>query len=244
MTSDLSQQVAVVTGGSKGYGAGIAEALRRKGAEVWITGRDRAALRQTADKLDVRAVEADVTRPADWDRLFAEVQKQGNGRLDILVNNAGGGIRIAPVEEQTDDEIAASIAVNLTGALLGCRRAAPIMRQQGSGTIVNVSSVCARQAWPGWAVYSAAKAGLVQFTNCLYTELREHGVRVTSLIPSWGATEFSRSAGLPDRDAETTAKCIQPLELGELVVAVCSLPAHLEIQDLTLWPSVQEVMPL
>jgi len=244
MNMDMSKRVAIVTGGSKGYGAGIAEVLKRHGADVWITGRNEKPLKETAAKLGVNAIKADVTKSGDWDRVFDKVLKSSGGKLDILINNAGAGIQIAPTEQQTDAAIEESIAVNLTGALLGCRRAAAVMRKQKSGTIINVSSVCARQAWPGFAIYSAAKAGMVQFSKCLYTELRVAGVRVTSVIPSWGATEFGSAANLPERDAATSAKCIQPLELGDLIAQICALPPHLEIQDITIWPLVQEVMPL
>lgn len=244
MTTDLAQRVALVTGGSKGYGAGIAEVLKRHGAEVWITGRNEKPLKATAAKLGVNAVKADITKSGDWDRVFEKVLKTSGGRLDILINNAGAGIMVAPAEQQTDAAIEESIAVNLTGALLGCRRAAAVMRKQKSGSIINISSVCAREAWPGFAIYSAAKAGMVQFSKCLYTELRPAGVRVTSVIPSWGATEFLHAANLPAQDAATLAKCIQPRELGELIAQICAFPSHLEIQDITIWPLVQEVMPL
>ena len=243
MNVDLSNSAAIVTGGSKGYGAGIAEVLKREGAEVWITGRDEEALKETSQRLGVNASKADVTSADHWDRLFKEVLGKA-GKLDILVNNAGAGIKIAPLTETSDDEILQSIAINLSGALLGCRRAAEVMEKQKSGTIINVSSVCATQAWPSFVVYSAAKAGLVQGTKCLYNELRDSGVRVTSVIPSWGATSFAKAAGLPVRDEETLAKCIQPQELGELIAHICALPAHLVIQEVILWPMVQEVNPL
>jgi len=243
MQMDLQGKTAIVTGGSKGYGAGIAQVLKGKGVQVWITGREEAALEETASRLGVEALRADVTSAADWDGVIAGVMNRA-GHLDILVNNAGAGIKIAPLGEQSDDEITASIAVNLTGVILGCRRAAPIMQQQRSGTIINVSSVCARQAWPGFSVYSAAKAGLVEFSECLYVEMRPFGVRVTSLIPSWGATQFSEAVGLPPKPDEIARQCIQPAELGDVVATICSLPAHLAIQDMTLWPLVQEVVPL
>lgn len=243
MKTDLSGKVAIVTGGSKGYGSGIAQSLQRKGVRVWITGREESALAATAGRLGVSWLQADVISPTDWDRVFDKVMGEA-GRLDILVNNAGGALRIAPLAELADDEVHQSIAVNLTGPILGCRRAARVMGQQGSGTIINVSSACQEQAWPGWSVYSAAKAGLAQLSNCLYTELREKGVRVTTLIPSWGATEFLEAANLSPFDAETSAKCIQPQELGDLVVTICELPPHLEMQDVRLWPLVQKVEPL
>lgn len=243
MKTDLTNQTAIVTGGAKGYGAGIAQALKEKGVQVWITGRDRQALDKAVRELGVHALQADVTSPTDWDRVFEIVLGQ-TGRLDILVNNAGAGIRIAHLADTSDDEIAASIAINLTGAILGCRRAARVMKEQGAGTIINVSSACQRQAWPGWAVYSAAKAGLGQLSNCLYTELRPYGVRVTTLIPSWGATEFLTAADLPDFKPEVKEKCIQPRDLGDIVVTICELPPHLEMQDITIWPLIQKVEPL
>ena len=246
MNTSLRNQIAIITGGSRGYGAGIAEALAREGARVWITGRDESALRATAERLaplGVRAVRADVASGADWDRVLGEVIRTA-GRLDILVNNAGEGVRIGPASEQTDDAILRSIASNLTGSILGCRRAAAIMQRQGAGLIVNVGSVCAKHAWPGWSVYSAAKAGLLQFTRCLLTEMRPHGVRVTSVIPSWGQTDFTGAAGLPPRDADVLSKCIAPLELGALIVRIAELPPHLVAEEITLWPMVQPMTQL
>ena len=243
MKTDLKGKTAIVTGGAKGYGLGIAQALKEKGMQVWITGRDREALDGAARRLGVHAVQADVTSPGEWDRVFETVLGD-TGRLDILVNNAGSGVRIAPLVDMTDEEIHTSVAVNLTGAILGCRRAARVMMEQRSGTIINVSSACQKEAWPRWSVYSGAKAGLAQFSNVLYTELREYGVRVTTLVPSWGATGFLEAVGLPDLSPEVSARSIQPKDLGDLVVAICELPPHLEIQDLTVWPLVQKVEPL
>ncbi len=243
MAQPLGAQTAIVTGGSGGYGTGIAKALQEKGAKVWITGRNEDSLVEVSRMLGVQYVRADISNTGDWDRLIASVLKE-DGRIDILVNNAGGGIKIAPLDEQSDEEIKMSIAVNLTGAVLGCKRVIPSMKKQKSGTIVNVSSVCARQAWPAWSVYSAAKAGLVQFSNSLYTELREFGIRVTTVIPSWGATNFLVTAHLNDFDSKTKAKTIKPAELGDLISTICALPSHLNVQDITLWPLVQKVEPL
>jgi NAD(P)-dependent dehydrogenase (short-subunit alcohol dehydrogenase family) len=243
MSSSLKGAKAIVTGGSRGYGAGIAAVLVERGAQVWITGRDEAALCKAEKATGAKAIKADVTSPPDWDRVF-EIVASRDKRLDILINNAGAGINIAPTADQKDAEIAASIAVNLTGAIYGCRRAAKLMIPRKSGTIINVLSVCATQAWPGFGPYSAAKAGLMQFTKCLYTELRPHGVRATSVIPSWGNTDFGRALGYPPPPPKEAAKRIQPRELGELIASICELPAHLAIQDVTLWPLVQKVEPL
>lgn len=246
MSESLEGKVTVITGGSKGYGAGIAGVLKKSGAKVWITGRDGAALEATAARLGVQAIRADVTCPADWDRVFETVIQAG-GRLDILINNAGGGVKIAPMDEQSDESIAEIIAINLTGQLYGCRRAAKLMKQQHHGIIVNISSGCALHAWPGWGPYSAAKAGLNQFAHCLYTELRESGVRVTTVTPYWGATDFVAAAaieGHPAGDPEVRKKIMQPSEMGDLVLKICSTPAHLVMPDITIQPLVQQIEPM
>ena len=241
--SGVKGKTAIVTGGSKGYGYGIAEALESAGAEVWITSRHRDELERAAGKLGVHALMADATRAEDWDRLIEAVTDR-SATVDILVNNAGGGIKKAPLVEQSDEEIEGSIALNLTAAILGCRRVVPFMKAQKSGTIVNVSSICAREAWPGWSVYSAAKVGLSLFSRCLYLEVQDFGVRVTTLIPSWGGTEFLTAANLPQREPDTEKKVTKPGELGDIVVQICELPEHLEILDLTVLPMVQKISPM
>ncbi|MCC6882182.1 MAG: SDR family oxidoreductase [Verrucomicrobiales bacterium] len=236
----LENQSVIVTGGSRGYGAGIAAAFVKAGARVWITGRTESSLRATASRIRATPFLADAADGDAWDRLLSEVTAQ-TGKLDILVNNAGEGVRIGPASEQTDEDIVRSLASNLTGAILGCRRAAGIMQAQGSGLIVNIGSVCAKHAWAGWGVYSAAKAGLLQFSRCLLTELRPHGVRVTSVLPSWGQTDFTNSADLPPREADILAKCISPEDLGRLLVQLAEMPSHLVTEELTLWPMVQPI---
>jgi len=167
-----------------------------------------------------------------------------SGRVDYLVNNAGGGIKKAELTSLSDDEISACINTNLTGAVLGSKRAAALMKQQGSGTIVNIGSVVSLEAWPGWSVYSAAKGALHQFTKVLYSELRPHGARATLIVPSWGQTDFNTNAGLPDPGPDIRRAVTRPTELGELVLYSCRLPAHLWLQEAILWPTVQEVVPL
>ncbi len=214
--NSLKGKIAIVTGGSRGYGAGIVESLARAGAIVWFTGRNPQRLDEIAGRLvdlSVRAFQADASSSEDWDRLMAAAIDE-HGQLDLLVNNAGEGVRIAPATQQTDIAIGKSIASNLTGAILGSCRAAAIMKRQQSGLIINVGSVCAKHAWPGWSVYSAAKAGLLQFSRCLLTEMRPHNVRVTSLIPSWGQTEFTDVAGLDAHADNVRRQCISPNDLG------------------------------
>jgi len=236
--ASLAGQTVIVTGGARGFGAGIAEAFAKAGARVWITGRNEARLQATAARIGATPFVADVADGTAWDRLMEAVLATG-GRLDILINNAGEGVKIGPAAEQTDATIAQSLASNLTGTILGCRRAAAIMQRQGSGLIVNLGSACSTHAWPGWSVYSAAKAGLLQFTRCLLTELRPHGVRATSLLPSWGQTDFTEGAALPPRPPEVLAQCISPADIGTLLVQVAQMPPHLVTKEIRLWPMVQ-----
>lgn len=239
----LEGQVVIVTGGSRGFGAGIAEAFAQAGARVWITGRNADLLRETAERTCSMPFTADVADGSAWDALVAEVLAQA-GRIDVLVNNAGEGVQISPVAEQADTAITQSIASNLTGAMFGCRRVAPVMQRQGRGLIVNIGSACSTHAWPGWSVYSAAKAGLLQFTRCLLTELRPHGVRVTSILPSWGQTNFTEGAHLPPRDPAVLAQCIAPADMGRLLVQLAQMPAHLVAEEVRLWPMVQPINQL
>jgi NAD(P)-dependent dehydrogenase (short-subunit alcohol dehydrogenase family) len=242
----LKNSVVIVTGGSSGYGAGIAETLARSGARVIITGRDQQRLDNMISRLgglNVEAIRADASSAADWDRVMEAIKLQG-GRLDLLVNNAGEGVQISPAWQQTDAAIEQSIASNLTGAILGSCRAAEIMKDQRDGLIINVGSVCAKHAWPGWSVYSAAKAGLLQFTRCLLTELRPYNVRATSLIPSWGQTDFIQAANLEERPADIVSQCISPRDMGNLVLQIACLPSHLVTEETTIWPMIQPINQL
>ncbi len=238
---NLKDKKILVTGGGSGYGYGIAKILKDAGAEVWITGRDRNKLDKAISELGVKAVCADVSSGVDWDRVFVEM-----GDIDVLVNNAGAGGHIAPVAEQCDEDILAVIGANLTGVIFGCSRAAKIMCAKRSGTILNISSVCALYAWPGWSVYTAAKAGVAKFSHGLYTELRPFGVRVTCLTPSWGQTAFNQASNITgaSENPELASKCTRPEELGVLVKEILETPDHLAIPDLTIQPMVQDICPM
>ncbi len=238
---NVKDATVVVTGGSDGYGFGIAKVLKKAGANVLITGRNESKLKTAAEQLKVRFLRADIASPADWDRVF-----EAAGAVDVLINNAGFGGRIAPVAEQTDEEILSTIQGNLAGTILGCRRAAKLMSERKRGTIINISSVCALYAWPGWSVYTAAKAGLAKFSHGLYTELRPFGVRVTCLTPSWGQTGFNAAAHIQgaSEDPLLREKCTAPEELGQLVLEILETPDHLAIPDLTLQPMIQDISPM
>jgi NADP-dependent 3-hydroxy acid dehydrogenase YdfG len=242
MEQQLTGQVALVTGASSGFGAGMARQLAKNGATVFILARRVEKLVQVAAETGAIPVTGDITKTEDWNRVFEQIWKK-EGRLDVLINNAGSGGTIKQLEEQDDLAIQNTIHTNLTSVIWGSKRAAVIMKKQKSGTIINVSSVCAVKAWSGWGIYGAAKAGLEQFTRHLYVELRPFGVKVTILRPSWGATEFMEASQLETFDRETGKKIIQPDEIGNMVVDICRMPAHLLVPEISLYPMVQEINP-
>ena len=237
----LKNAKVLVTGGSDGYGRGIAAVLKKAGAEVWITGRNVEKLEKAAEELGVRTIQADASSGADWDRVMRET-----GELDVLVNNAGFGGKIVPVAEQTDEDIIRTIGTNLTGVVLGCRRAGAMMAKRKRGIIINISSVCALYAWPAWSVYTAAKAGVAKFSHGLYTELRPYGVRVSCVTPSWGQTGFNHAANISgaSENPELAAKCIAPEELGNIIKSIIEQPDHLAIPDVTVQPVIQDISPM
>ena len=145
-----------------------------------------------------------------------------------------------------DDDNIRTIGTNLTGVILGCRRAGAEMAKRKRGLIVNISSVCALYAWPGWSVYTAAKAGLAKFSHGLYTELRPFGVRVSCVTPSWGQTHFNQAAEIrgASEDPDLASKCIAPEELGAMIRFLAEQPDHLAIPDLTVQPMIQDISPM
>lgn len=229
----------VITGGSQGYGYGMAKVLKAQGAEVTITGRRKDVLEKAAKELKVDFVRADVCVEKDWDKVFVHI----GGMIDVLVNNAGAGVKIAPLTEQSDAEIVQSINVNLTGAILGCRRAAKIMCAQKSGLIINVTSVCSHYGWPGFAVYTAAKAGLDKFSRALYMELRPCNVKVTVVTPSWGDTAFGEAAHMPPADQELNKRKMSPEQMGDLIAYICGFHENMCFPEVMVQPMVQEIIP-
>ncbi|MGH2369025.1 MAG: SDR family NAD(P)-dependent oxidoreductase, partial [Chloroflexota bacterium] len=173
----LDGKVVLVTGGSRGIGKGIARGMAREGASVVISARPSAALEETTAELaaggaTVLAVPADVADETQVDHLF-EAAMERFGRLDVLVNNAGafdGG----PLDALSTEAWNRVIAVNLTGPFLCTRAAFRIMKAQGGGRIINVSSISAQRVRPNSAPYSASKHGVWGLTQVTALEGREH----------------------------------------------------------------------
>jgi NAD(P)-dependent dehydrogenase (short-subunit alcohol dehydrogenase family) len=175
-------QVAVVTGGGSGIGAACCEVLAAAGAHVVALGRTRAKLDAVTDRIRGTAIVCDVSRWSEVETAF-RTANEIKGRIDILINNAGVPGPIAPLDEVDLDAWRACMDVNLFGALHCLKAAAAVMKRQGGGSIVNVSSLMGIQGYPMRTAYCASKFALVGMTEAAARELGPHGVRVNALLP-------------------------------------------------------------
>ncbi len=192
---DLNGAVAAITGASAGIGAATARALAAKGAKVVVGARRVERIKALEDDLGdgVVAVEMDVRRPEDAGRLVTAALDTF-GRLDVLVANAGIGA-YGGIMDLTDDQLAEMMDTNVAGTVWPIRAAVPHMLEAGEGDIVIVASVAGLRGAGDEAVYAATKFAQVGLAGALDRELREKGIRVSTICPGGVATEFAMGAG-------------------------------------------------
>ena len=206
MRDSTPGKVVLVTGASQGLGRALALAYARAGAHVALCARGEAALAQAAEEVEGAGTRwasfpADITRPDDVRRVIRGTVERFD-RLDVVVNNASIlGPRI-PLEEYPPEEFARVLEVNTYGAFLVIREAVPIMRRQGEGSIINVSSGVGNEARARWGAYCASKFGLEALTGILAAELEGTGVRVNTVDPGRMRTAM-RAAAYPEEDPKT-----------------------------------------
>jgi 3-oxoacyl-[acyl-carrier protein] reductase len=210
----LEGKVAIVTGASKGIGASIAEHLAAEGAAVVVNyssskeGADRVVAEITKKGGKAIAVQANVAKQADIQRLFAEAKK-AFGRLDILVNNAGV-YEFAPIESVTAEHFHRMFDLNVLGLLLTSQEAAKHFGTEG-GSIINIGSVAGDSAPANASVYSATKAAVDAVTKSLAKELGPRKIRVNSINPGMVDTEGYRAAGIHESDMRKQTEAQTPL---------------------------------
>jgi len=229
--SFLDRQVAVVTGGNRGIGRGVAEALAEAGATVVLTARKAADAERAAAEIGRGSIglACDVREYAQVQALFRETTKRAGG-LDVLVNNAGIGL-FAPVEGTTPEDWRAVIETNLNGVFYCCHEAIPLMRSRGGGYIFNVSSLAGKNAFPNGAVYNASKFGLNGFSEALMQEVRYDGIRVSYLMPGSVATEFGRGSG------QKSDWALQAEDVAEVVLDLLRSPKRALYSRVEMRPS-------
>ncbi len=235
----LNGKVVLITGGSSGYGKATAKALCDAGATVIIAARNENTLigaqKETgcADYLVM-----DVTKYGDWEKA-AQFVKDKYQNIDILINNAGGGVAIKDTVDQNVEDIDKTIMLNLNSTIYGSKIFGAMMKERQEGTIINFSSVCAKEAWDGWTVYAASKWGVLGFSKGLYVEMRPYNVRVSCVIPASASTGFQRNSGIDE-----VVRKLRVEDIAETVLYICSLPQHAVVEEVTVWGIDQEVNPL
>ena len=232
----LKEQVAIITGGSRGIGRAVALAFSREGARVALAARSAAALHEVAVFIrsqngQALVVPTDVRQEASVAALVDRTISEW-GRVDILVT-AAGVAAFGPVADSAPSEWDEMMAVNLRGVYLTCRAALPPMIKQRRGTIINVVSVAAQRVIPGCAAYAASKHGVLGFTRVLAEEMRAHGVRVAALLP--GAVDTPLWDRIPN--PADRARMLRPEDVAEAAVLMASLPASASLEELTLLPA-------
>jgi len=224
MKMDLTGKNAIVTGGSRGIGRAIAEALLRDGANVVISAREEAQLRLTVAELrkEIGAdrlvgVVCDVRDHNQVKKLFAETLTSFQN-LDILVNNAGVGL-FATVEEMSPEDFRAVIETNLTAVYYCCHEAIPLLKQRGGGYIFNISSLAGVNPHPRMAAYNASKFGLNGFSEALMQEVRHNNIKVSYIMPGSVNTEFGG-----DEPGNEKSWQLQPEDIARSVMDLLSYP--------------------
>ena len=220
---DISGTVAAITGASTGIGAASARALAAEGVSLVLGARRTDRLEQLASELgdSVAIVEMDVRKPEDSSRLISEAHER-YGRLDALVANAGIGA-YGGIMDLSDEQLTEMMDTNIAGTVWPIRAAVPGFIEAGEGDIVIVASVAGLRGAADEAVYAATKFAQVGLAGALDRELREHGIRVTTLSPGGTATEFAMGAGRTP-DMPGLADMMRPEDIASAVVTVLKQP--------------------
>jgi NAD(P)-dependent dehydrogenase (short-subunit alcohol dehydrogenase family) len=214
---ELPGKVAIVTGGTKGIGRAIAEALVSEGVSVCISARSRSEIDETVASLRAfnkgaaTGIVADVCNYSQVKAMF-ELAGSQLGGVDILINNAGIGM-FQTVEEMSPEDFRAVLETNLFGVFYCCHEAIPRMKKRGGGYIINLSSLAGVNAHPLMAAYNASKFGLNGFSEAMMQEVRHDGIKVSYIMPGSVNTEFGGDEPNVDKSWQ-----LQPQDIARVVL--------------------------
>ncbi len=234
----LRGKVALVTGASKGIGAGIAVALARRGCQVVLTARNHEAMQAVVAEITAsggvaQAISGDVTSEADVEQIFAQIV-QRFARLDILVNNAGMAIS-GRIDELSLSDWLQVQAVNVTGVFLCSRAAARIMKAQKAGKIINIGSISGQMPRPKSAPYTTSKFAVSGMTKALALELRSFNIAVSCVHPGNVMTDiWASSPDVPEREGVMAVA-----DVAEVVTNIAALPATVNMYETVILPVSQ-----
>ena len=225
-------RVVLITGGTRGIGHALAEALLKAGDKVAVTGTTEdgvvAAERALAQHGQAVAIVCNVREAGSVELAMRTVTAKFGG-LDVLVNNAGVGVGV-PIAEMPHDEWDRIIGTNVTGMFNCCKAAIPHLRRRGGGWIVNISSLASKNPFPGGAAYCASKAAVNAFSDALMQELREENIRVTCVLPGSVATGFSGREPASGADWKLLPEDVAHAIVDVLNHPARSLPSRVEIR--------------
>jgi NADP-dependent 3-hydroxy acid dehydrogenase YdfG len=230
---NIKGKTALITGGTKGIGYGIAEMLLKKGVSVCITGRHEDTVKEAAEKLnqvsDAKAigVAADVRSYSDMEKVIEEMNAQ-LGKVDAVVANAGLG-HFGSIEELTHEQFTQTVDTNLTGVFNTIKPAIGALKES-KGYIITIASLAGTNFFPGGSAYNASKFGLVGFTQAVMLDLRQHDIKVSTIMPGSVTSHFAGHT--PNED---DAWKIQPEDIGEMVIYLLetnprNLPSKIEVR--------------
>ena len=232
MPINLSNKLALVTGGTKGIGRAIAESLVTAGARVAITARHEDEIAKAVSQLNAvgpGTATGHVCDVRDYNQvksLFADL-----GGVDILINNAGIGI-FEPVESTSVEDFRAVLETNVFGVFYCCHEAIPLMRQHGGGYIINISSLAGTNAHPNMATYNASKFGLNGFSEALMQEVRHDNIKVSYIMPGSVNTQFGG-----DEPGDEKNWQLQPSDVAQVVIDLLEYPERTLPSRVELRPS-------
>jgi len=233
---NLQDKVAIVTGGTKGIGRAIAEALVSEGASVCISARSRNEIDETVSTLralgvgTATGIVADVCNYSQVKAMF-ELAVSQLGGVDVLINNAGIGL-FQTVEETSPEDFRSVLETNLFGVFYCCHEAIPLMKKRGGGYIINLSSLAGVNAHPKMAAYNASKFGLNGFSEALMQEVRHDGIKVSYIMPGSVNTEFGG-----DEPGEEKSWQLQPSDIAAMVIDLLRQDARCLTSRVEMRPS-------
>jgi len=229
----IANKTALITGGTKGIGYGVAESLVNEDLKVAITGRTQQAADEAAAKLnrlgkgEAIGFAADVRKMADQQRVVSGVLKKW-GKLDVLVANAGIGY-FGNIETLSEEQWHETIDTNLTGVFYSIKASLEALKKS-KGYFITMASLAGTNFFAGAAAYNASKFGLVGFTQAVMLDIRNHGIKTTTIMPGSVATNFNNHNPSPQ-----DAWKIQPEDIGQMVVDLLkmnprTLPSKIEVR--------------
>jgi NAD(P)-dependent dehydrogenase (short-subunit alcohol dehydrogenase family) len=232
--SRLEGSVALVTGAGRGIGKSVALMLARSGCRLIVAARTAREVEATTEEIKswggvATHVVADLARDDEIERVVEE-SRRAFGAVDILINNAGWGKR-APVVRMKREDLDQTLRVNLRAPMLLAKHLVPAMIEKGGGAVINIGSISGKSGEANGAAYSASKFGLLGFTQSLYEEVREHGIKVSVIVPGFVDTPLIPSNRQLDR-----SKMIQADDVAQAVLYVLTSPLTSCPVEITIRP--------